>query len=89
MSDGSGADVGSIQIFCRIRLTKNLSKPLLHGTTVIQMQCKTKSMMDLFLSFCDDNQVHTTVYVYLLIFIKLSLSKIYAIKLLTSLLLKL
>jgi hypothetical protein len=36
------ADVGSIQIFCRIRLTKNLSKPLLHGTTVIQMQCKTK-----------------------------------------------
>jgi hypothetical protein len=33
--------------------------------------------------------VHTTVYVYLLLFIKLSLSKINAIKLLTSLLLKL
>jgi hypothetical protein len=33
--------------------------------------------------------VHTTVYVYLLLFIKLILSKINAIKLLTSLLLKL
>jgi hypothetical protein len=33
--------------------------------------------------------VHTTVYIYLLIFIKLSLSQINAIKLLTSLLLKL
>jgi hypothetical protein len=33
--------------------------------------------------------VHTTVYVYLLLLIKLSLSEINAIKLLTSLLLKL
>ena len=41
------ADVGSIQIFCRIRLTENLSKPL-YTETVIQMQCKTKSKMDFF-----------------------------------------
>ena len=39
-------DVGSIQIFCRIRLIDNLTKPFIHGTTVIQIQCKTKSKMD-------------------------------------------
>ena len=38
------ADVGSIQIFCRIRLTENLSKPLY--TEPLSYKCNVKNYIE-------------------------------------------
>ena len=63
------ADVGSIQIFCRIsRLTDNFTKPLYTEPLSYKCNCKTKSKMDFF--------VIMHAYIYILVTVTQSVTSV-------------